>query len=165
MAVEGAENGASAIPRGLVGFANFKRHNPLSDKFSLERFHHIEFYCGDATSVSSRFSWGLGMPLVAKSDLSTGNPLYSSRVLRSNNLVFVFTAPYGNPQLHSPALVQSPTLPLPYFSSDTAHAFFKKHGLAVRAVGVLVGSAAEAFSVSTASGGVGVQPPTEVVDK
>jgi len=46
--------------RQLVGFDNFKRHNPLSDKFGVRRFHSLEFYCNDATNVSRRFMWGLG---------------------------------------------------------------------------------------------------------
>ena len=58
--------------RKLVGFKNFVRHNPMTDKFAIEKFHHIEFYVSDATNVSRRFTWGLGMHLVAKSDLSTG---------------------------------------------------------------------------------------------
>lgn len=34
-----------------------------------------------------RFGWGLGMQLVAKSDLSTGNSTFASCVLKSNDLV------------------------------------------------------------------------------
>ena len=41
-----------------------------------KRFHHLEFYCGDATNASRRFGWGLGMAQVAKSDHSTGNHTY-----------------------------------------------------------------------------------------
>lgn len=58
--------------RKLVGFHNFVRHNPYSDKFVVQKFHHVEFYCSDATNTSRRFTWGLGMHEVAKSDLSTG---------------------------------------------------------------------------------------------
>ena len=35
------------------------------------------------------------MQLVAKSDLSTGNKSYASYALKSNDLMFVFSAPYG----------------------------------------------------------------------
>lgn len=41
---------------------------------------HTAFACG-------RFSWGLGMTVVAKSDLSTGNSLFASYVLQSHDLV------------------------------------------------------------------------------
>ena len=37
-------------------------------RFRMKKFHHVEFYCGDATAAASRFIWGLGMSLVAKSD-------------------------------------------------------------------------------------------------
>lgn len=37
--------------------------------------------------VCHRFSWGLGMRVVAKSDLSTGNNVFASYVLQSNDLV------------------------------------------------------------------------------
>ena len=39
-----------------------------SERFRMKKFHHVEFYCGDATAAASRFIWGLGMSLVAKSD-------------------------------------------------------------------------------------------------
>ena len=31
--------------RKMVGFDNFVRHNPKSDKFDIRRFHHVEFWC------------------------------------------------------------------------------------------------------------------------
>jgi hypothetical protein len=40
--------------RKLVGYENFVRGNPKSDKFDIHRFHHIEFYTSDATSSSKR---------------------------------------------------------------------------------------------------------------
>ena len=81
--------------RQLVGYDKFKRSNPRSDKFEILCFHHIEFYCSDSTNVSRRFSHGLGMPIVATSNNSTGNFQYSSTIIRSHALCFVFTAPYG----------------------------------------------------------------------
>lgn len=38
----------------LVGYDNFKRHNPRSDRFGVHRFHHIEFWCADATNTYKR---------------------------------------------------------------------------------------------------------------
>ena len=58
--------------RKLVGCANFVRNNPRSDAFECEGFHHIEFWCGDATNAAARFGVGLGMGLTCKSDASTG---------------------------------------------------------------------------------------------
>ena len=40
--------------RNLVGAKGFKRQNPLTDLFPIHRFHHVEFWCGDATSTSRR---------------------------------------------------------------------------------------------------------------
>lgn len=105
--------------RKLVGYHNFVRNNPKSDRFEIERFHHIEYYCVDATNVSKRFSWGLGMPLVAKSDLSTGNTLYASYAIKSNELTFVFTAPYNSSSTNSDSIV----VPNSSFDTDTANKF------------------------------------------
>jgi len=66
------ESEVNSTIRHLVGFDNFIRTNPMSDKFYVNKFHHIEFYCSDATNTSKRFTWGLGMHEVAKSNLSTG---------------------------------------------------------------------------------------------
>lgn len=52
--------------------------------------------CGDASNTWRRFSWGLGMHLVAKSDQTTGNQTYCSYAVQSNELVFAFTAPYSS---------------------------------------------------------------------
>lgn len=45
---------SESIARKLVGAKGFQRHNPLTDKFPIHRFHHFEFYCGDATNTSRR---------------------------------------------------------------------------------------------------------------
>eukprot|EP00271_Cylindrocystis_brebissonii_P013236 TRINITY_DN32930_c0_g1_i1.p1 TRINITY_DN32930_c0_g1~~TRINITY_DN32930_c0_g1_i1.p1 ORF type:complete len:425 (-),score=78.19 TRINITY_DN32930_c0_g1_i1:1320-2594(-) len=145
---------SDAVPHGLVGFANFKRSNPLSDKFGVVKFHHVEFWCHDAVNTSSRFSWGLGMPTIAKSDMSTGNQTYSSFALRSNDLTFVFSAPY------STKLDQAGTKkPIPNYDAQTALSFFTTHGLGVRAVAIEVKDAVEAFTVSVANGAKAVSEP------
>ncbi|CAI5955896.1 unnamed protein product [Closterium sp. NIES-65] len=82
-------------PTGLVGFGSFLRNNPRTDRFKVDRFHHIEFWCGDATNTYGRFSWGLGLPVVAKSDQTTGNHTFCSFVLKAEDLALVFTAPYS----------------------------------------------------------------------
>ncbi len=204
MATSNAERSAAApIFQQLVGHKNFVRNNPLSDKFAMHKFHHVEFYTADAsntynrrvvvlslpehvciatytTANHNRFAWGLGMQLVAKSDQSTGNSTFASYVLRSNDLIFTFTAPYGS-QMAGPVS----TTPQPWFDQDRAFDFLKRHGLAVRAVGmlvlvhyggghvvcvcsihhyhntgILVDDAAEAHAVSVQHGAVSVTPPT-----
>ena len=79
----------------LVGFGNFKRHNPHTDRFEMDNWHHIEFWCQDATNVSKRFAIGMGMQQIARSDQSTSNYHYASYVMKTNELVFTFTAPYS----------------------------------------------------------------------
>jgi len=145
--------------RKLVGFDNFVRHNPRSDRFESRKFHHIEFYCGDATNTAARFSWGLGMPLVAKSDQSTGNLTYASYVLKSHDLVFTFTAPYS-----SKVSQQGSITPHPAFSPNEADQFFTKHGLGVKAVGILVTDAAKAYQASIENGSHHTMKPQVLVD-
>jgi hypothetical protein len=31
-----------------------QRHNPCTDRFPMHKFHHVEFWCGDATNTSCR---------------------------------------------------------------------------------------------------------------
>lgn len=155
---------ADPTSRKLVGFEAFKLNrttNPMTDKFEILKFHSLEFYCSDATNTSRRFTWGLGMSQVAKSDLSTGNKDYASYVIKSNELVFAFTAPYST----SEELKQdSSKAPHPNFDQGAAHSFVVKHGMAVKAVGISVTDAAEAYHLSTSNGAIGVLPPTTLKD-
>ena len=120
-------------------------------------------FCGDANNTYRRFSAGLGMKLVAKSDNTTGNSAYSSYVLNSGDLTFAFSAPYGlspeGPQGEEEEREKA-GLPNPGFDGEDAHAFFRKHGLAVKAVGVLVSDAEEAYNQAVANGAVGKLKPT-----
>lgn len=146
----------------LRGAKTFVRENTRSDRFHVHGFHSIEFWCSDATNVHKRYAeWtqhacsdtptclqhvcgcdhpdplrrfqlGLGMSLVAKSDLSTVNSMYASYVLKSNDLVFVFTAPYSRTAWRNSPPSEHP---LPYYDQQKAHDFVACHGLAVRAVG------------------------------
>eukprot|EP01035_Chromulina_nebulosa_P017023 gene17023-22529_t len=149
----------SSTERKLVGFHNFKRHNPLSDRFPIKRFHSLEFYCSDSTNISKRFTWGLGMHEVARSDLSTGNKHYSSICLQSNDLIFVFTSSYNNPDLNNSFL------PYPSFSQSEAHKFVIDHGLAVKAVCLVVEDSTEAYNISTINGAIGKLSPTTLIDR
>lgn len=144
----------------LVGHANFVRHNPKSDKFDVRKFDHIEFYCGDATNASRRFAFGLGLALVGKADQSTGNHASASYVARSGDVTLVFTAPYALETAKAPGADS----PLPGFDAAAAFDFTKRHGLAVRALGIRVGDAADAYAVSVANGAEGVLSPTTLTD-
>ncbi|XP_058071967.1 4-hydroxyphenylpyruvate dioxygenase [Magnolia sinica] len=157
----------------LVGYANFVRSNPRSDRFPVRRFHHIEFWSSDATNAYLRFSWGLGMTFAAKSDLSTGNLTHASYLLRSGNLQFLFSAPYSStlPSLlnynPAPATAQNSNpapAPIPSFSAAAAHHFIASHGLGVRAVAIEVDDAVSAFEISVAHGAVPSAPPAQIGD-
>ncbi|PNW79050.1 hypothetical protein CHLRE_09g398993v5 [Chlamydomonas reinhardtii] len=159
----GAGGASTTVANGgikLVGHKNFVRYNPQSDRFAIKRFHSFEFWCADATNTYKRFSYGLGMPLVAKSDQSTNNQLFASYVLRSNDLVFTFTAPYSRK-----CASVSEGVPLRHYNIDHAYEFINSHGLAVRAVGLLVDDAKTAYEVSVAHGAKGVLPPVELRDE
>ncbi|KAF7083816.1 hypothetical protein CFC21_087567 [Triticum aestivum] len=128
-----------ARPRRMVRF------NPRSDRFHTLAFHHVEFWCADAASAAGRFAFALGAPLAARSDLSTGNSVHASQLLRSGNLAFLFTAPYANG-------CDAATASLPSFSADAARRFSADHGLAVRSIALRVADAAEAFRASVDGG-------------
>ena len=87
-------------------------------RFGVIKFHNIEFWCSDAVNTSRRFTWGFGMMQVAKSDLSTGNKHYASVVTQSNDVVFVFTAPYNNASDQ-----EGSNPPHPGFDQQVAHKF------------------------------------------
>lgn len=152
-------SGTAKPERKLVGHANFKRNNPMSDKFTMKKFHHLEFYCSDATNTSRRFGWGLGMTNVAKSDLSTGNKTYASFVMKSNELVFVFTAPYNSSD------ITDSNAPHPNYNTASANKFVIDHGLAVKACGIEVEDTRVAFATAVANGAVGVTEPVDLTDR
>ncbi|KAH7578444.1 hypothetical protein ACOSQ2_000296 [Xanthoceras sorbifolium] len=150
----GEENdGHSTSPAfKLVGFRNFVRHNLKSDRFRVKRFHHVEFWCTDATNTARRFSWGLGMPLFAKSDLSTGNAVHASYAIRSGDLTFLFTAPYSPSISAHDGGGGRASASIPTFDLGTCCAFSASHGLAVRSIAVEVEDAEVAFHTSVAHG-------------
>jgi len=141
----------------LAGFANFKRENPMSDKFDVKKFHHLEFYCGDALNTYKRFMLALGMEFIAKTDLSTGNNRYCSYVLRSGDLTFSFTSAYG----YCPLSEEEQAKQADETGVDKAIVsdFFAKHGLGVRSIGIEVEDAAAAFNAAVANGGQAVKAP------
>ncbi|WCJ22364.1 4-hydroxyphenylpyruvate dioxygenase [Euphorbia peplus] len=143
----------------MIGFSNFVRINPQSDRFTVKRFHHVEFWCSDATNTARRFSWGLGMPLVAKSDLSTGNFTHASYLLRSGDLNFLFTAPYSPSIAAMENLSSTATASIPTFSRDIFLKFSAEHGLNARAIAVEVEDAKIAFSTSVSHGAIPVAGP------
>ncbi|KAJ1288870.1 hypothetical protein BS78_02G121100 [Paspalum vaginatum] len=154
----------TAVPRqlpALLQAATKTMHNPTAgaeqaaaasaDRFHVIDFHHVEFWCADAASAAGRFSFALGVPLAAQSDITTGNTAHASRLLRSRtgSLAFLFSAPYAR-GCAAAADAASPVIPS--FSADAARRFAADYGLAVRAVAVRVADAAEAFRASVDAG-------------
>jgi len=137
------------------GFAEFQRENPRSDKFEVLGFDHVEFWCGDASTTCRRWAHGLGMPIVAKSDASTGNTECASYMLGTGELRFMFTAPTS---------VNGTGSPFPSFSGDECHSFFRTHGLAVRAVCLRVKDAREAYEASVTAGARPGSAPSTITD-
>ena len=179
MGPAGAEGGGPGgfAARGMLGCEGFTRTNPRSDRFGVRAFAHVEFWCGDAQNTARRFSGALGMPMVARRDLSTGEARCSSCVLRSGDLTFVFTAPNALEVAAAAAAAaaaedeggrgresgatgtsgrsepcQRAGGGMPGYDAEKAHRFVQRHGLAVRAVGLLVDDAREAFASSVKHG-------------
>ncbi|KAJ1417957.1 Vicinal oxygen chelate [Sesbania bispinosa] len=140
----------------LVGFTNFIRTNPKTDRFKVKRFHHVEFWCTDATNAARRFSYGLGIPIVGKSDLSTGNLIHASYLLRSGDLSILFSSPYSR------SISPSSTAAIPTFDASACFAFSAAHGLAVRAIAVEVDDSTAAFATSVSHGAIPASPPVQI---
>lgn len=151
------ENLKQRLPSSLRA-NSFTRSNPMSDKISAKEFHHIEFYCGDATTTYKRFQIGLGMHLVANSDQSTSNIEHCSYVLKSNNMTMVFTAPYSSEE------GKKSCSPFPGFSRETCSNFFSAHGLGVRAVAITVDDVGSSFQAAIANGGREHIAPQKLID-
>jgi 4-hydroxyphenylpyruvate dioxygenase len=134
-----------------------KKASP-EDKIQAQRFHHVEFYCGDAVSTYKRFVIGLGAELISKCDQSTGNKAFASYVLQSHELRMVFTAPYGDVEADQDGVS------VPGFNASTARAFFMRHGLAVRAVCIEVENVEKAYQVMLQNGGQSILEPRTIQD-
>jgi len=152
--------------RHLVGYQNFKRTNPKSDLFPIARFHSVEFFCSDAKTTANRFAIALGMNLVGTSDqISTGNEIFNSYAMKSNELVFVFTAPVMREEeghrrdLDGNRVEKNADDEAETEEKVKAKRFIEKHGLAVKRVCLRVKDCKEAYEVSTKNGGVGIRGP------
>ena len=148
----------------LVGYDNFVRSNPKSDRFEVHKFHHLELLCGDAKTCAGRLCTALGMRPLAVSNMMTGNKVYASHVVSSGELIFACTAPYGNGPGANPAYPVGPActpkeLPNAAFVPEEARQLFSMHGLHVAAVGIRVADAADAYAKAVANGGQSASAP------
>ena len=153
--------GSGPSSKKLVGWDNFVRHNPMSDRFGILDFDHIEFWCGDATNTARRFATAFGMQMVSFTDIDNGNHKYTSYVLKSNDIRFVFTAPYWT-EAPEPTLKRVDTFP--DYSREKAFDFISKHGMAGRALALQVDDAEKAWRECTSHGGKSIQRPTKLTD-
>jgi len=156
--------GTGRSDKRMVGYDNFVRHNPKSDKFEMLDFDHLDVWCSDATNTAGRFAAGLGMAARAKSDITTGNFTYTSHVIQSNDMVFVFTAPYFT-EAPPPNKPMFNFLSFPDLNRQAVLDFVAQHGIAVRAIGLLVTDATVAYEEAIKSGATSVQRPTLLTDK
>ena len=140
--------------------------NPMTDKISVKKFHHVEFYCGDATNTYKRFLFGLGMEFISKSDQSTGNTVHASYVLQSGDMRMIFTAPYSATPINSNVAdvisETSHSCPFPKFSSEVASSFFQKHGFGVRSVAIEVTDVTDSYNKMISNGAVSSLMPSVV---
>lgn len=143
----------------LVGYSNFKRSNPKSDRFDCGRFDHLEFWCADATSLARRFCVALGVQLAARSDLVTGNELYSSYVMRANDITFVCTSSMGK---RGQEVKGKGLCTWEDFDQSLIHRLVAKHGVFVRAVGITVADAKKAHDECVANGGKSITAPKKL---
>lgn len=148
--------------------------NVYTDLFECESFHHVEFYCFDAKTTYKRFLLGLGMNLIAKSDLSTGNDVYSSYVLQSGDIRMIFTSPNlvteSNTKKESittlsPSLLNRKDIPFSDFNTTASVDFVLRHGLGVRTIGIDVNDVLKSFQSITSHGGQPLIYPKMVAEK
>jgi len=136
----------------------------MTNKLAASSFHHIEFYAGDATSTYRRFMHAVGLELVSKSDFSTGNTYFNSYLLQSGQVRMLFTAPY-DAEREMLADGDTERIPFPYYNPGEAARFFIKHGLSVRAIGIVVANVSHAFETMVANGASPGLGPHKVIDQ
>jgi 4-hydroxyphenylpyruvate dioxygenase len=146
----------------LVGADNFVRHNPMSERFAMHDFDHVEIWCSDATNTAKRFQSAFGFNTLAKSALENGSDKYTSVVVGCGTIRFVFTAPYFT---DAPKSTIDYKEPFPHYSGEAAWAFIKQHDLAVKTVAIQVDDAEKAYAECMANGGESRQEATTLTDE
>ena len=81
-----------ASATSLAGFDEFVRTNPRSDRFDVDRFHHVEFYCADAQCTAGRFHMRSAWTC-SQHRPQSGNHIFSSVVIGSGDVRFCFPRP------------------------------------------------------------------------
>ena len=154
--------GHGASDARLVGCANFVRHNPMSDRFNMTDFNHLEFCCADATNTAKRFAAAFGLNILAKTNIDNGNAKYTSIVIGSGTIRFVFTAPYFT---DAPTPKVEYHDPFPDYNRQDALNFIAHHGMGVKVLSLTVDDAKVAFEECLKNGGKAATQPTTLTDE
>ncbi|KAL7485586.1 hypothetical protein ACHAW6_011175 [Cyclotella cf. meneghiniana] len=142
--------------------AHFATQSHPPERLSTTSFHHIEFYAGDASTFAKRLELALGLPITCWSSLSTGNDICTTYGLECQNVRFLVTGRDGGTAHDMSNVQMTAPRPLPGYDAEFAQEFYSKHGLAVRAVGILVENVTLAYLNAVENGAVGVLEPTVV---
>jgi 4-hydroxyphenylpyruvate dioxygenase len=149
--------------------AYFATQSHPADHLATQSFHHVEFYVGDAYTFAKRMELALGLPITCWSSLGTGNDVCSSYGLECGDVRFVVTAPLSrrtgiseNNQNSGSNVQMTAPRPLPGYDAECAREFYMRHGLAVRAVGIVVENVTQAYWGAVENGAIGVLEPTNV---
>jgi 4-hydroxyphenylpyruvate dioxygenase len=153
--------------------AYFASQDHPPDHLATRSFHHIEFYAGDASTFAKRMELALGLPITCWSSLGTGNDVCTSYGLKCGDVRFVVTAPLsrrggsssssaGGSSTSGSNVQMTAPCPLPGYDAEFARDFYSRHGLAVRAVGIVVENVTQAYLGAVENGAVSVLKPTVV---
>ena len=152
--------------------AHFATQSHPPDNLNTQSFHHIEFYAGDASTFAKRLELALGIPITCWSSLSTGNDQCTTYGLECGSVRFMVTAPLSRRKAVENSAASSGNAgskvqmiapdPLPGYDAEFARVFYSKHGLAVRAVGVVVKNVTKAYTDAVTNGAVSILEPTMV---
>ncbi|PJF44504.1 MAG: 4-hydroxyphenylpyruvate dioxygenase [Phototrophicales bacterium] len=115
-----------------------------ADFLRLKAFDHVELWVGNAKQAAYFYQHAFGFTPIAYSGLETGNRKFASYVLQQGKIRLVVTAPYHpNTEISAHHLV---------------------HGDGVKAIGLEVFDAAEAYEVTTSRGARGVHEAMTLSD-
>ncbi len=115
-----------------------------ADFLKLKAFDHVELWVGNAKQAAYFYQHAFGFTPVAYSGLETGNRKFASYVLQQGKIRLIVTAPYH-----------------PNTEIGTHHLV---HGDGVKAIGLEVFDAADAYVATTARGARGVHTAQTLSD-
>lgn len=115
-----------------------------ADFLKLKAFDHVELWVGNAKQAAYFYQHAFGFTPVAYSGLETGNRKFASYVLQQGKIRLIITSPYH--------------------PNTEISAHHMMHGDGVKAIGLEVYDAAEAYEATTSRGAVGVEEAVTMQD-